>query len=257
MCLILFAINQHPKYKLIFAANRDEFFNRPTRPADVWNTSPWTIGGLDKKSGGTWLGMGANGKLAAVTNYRDPKNMMQDAPSRGGLTKNFLLGQQNAKDYLQSLAASGKQYNGFNLLLRDETGSFFHYSNISRETTRLDDGIHGLSNHLLDTPWPKVKNGQENLIQLIESKIVDTSHLMQLLRNDQEASQDQLPQTGIAPELERQLSPMFIRIGEYGTRCSTVILIDKHNQVQFTETSFNERTEVTAKRYFGFRIKIV
>ncbi len=254
MCLILFALNEHPEYKLIFAANRDEFFKRPTQAADIWPEDPRVIGGIDKKSGGTWLGISSEGKIAAVTNYRDPKSNFPEAPSRGALTKNFLLNHLNAKDYLQSLGTNSEQYNGYNLLLRDESGVFYHYSNITSNTISIKRGIHGLSNHLLDTAWPKVNIGKDGLQQLIQDDLIDESHLLNLLHDDRESDNNELPQTGIPLELERKLSPLFIRTDSYGTRCSSVILINQTNQVRFTEVNFNERSEVTSKRYFEFSL---
>jgi uncharacterized protein with NRDE domain len=254
MCLILFALNHHPEFPLVVAANRDEFFNRPTLSVHYWDEDPRLLGGKDQLAGGTWMGLRKDGKFAAVTNYRDPREMKTDALSRGRLTTDFLLSNINAVDYLDALQKNADLYNGFNLLISDTSSVFFHYSNISKRRTELQQGIFGLSNHLLDTPWPKVERGKKQLRETLDSGIPDHDKVFDLLSNKELALENELPSTGIAIELEKQLSPMFIRMKGYGTRCSTSILINKERQVSFSEITFNEMEEITEKHVYAFNI---
>jgi uncharacterized protein with NRDE domain len=150
MCLILFAYNVHPSYRLILAANRDEFYERPSAPADFWIKHPKVLAGIDLQEKGTWLGVTKEGKFSAITNYRDPATWKDQAPSRGKLVSRFLTGPLGAGRYLEKISAQASQYNGFNLLLGD-ADELFVYSNRG-EAQRLSAGIYGLSNHLL-TPF--------------------------------------------------------------------------------------------------------
>ncbi|MCK5368958.1 MAG: NRDE family protein [Cyclobacteriaceae bacterium] len=157
MCLLLFALNNHPKYKLIMAANRDEFFKRPTLNANFWEENNSILGGRDIQSGGTWLGLDKKGRFIAITNYRDRINDRSNARSRGELSEIFLTQNLNVSAFLSDVSKSKDQYNGFNVLLSDDSfDTLYHYSNISDQTNKINVGIHGLSNHLLDTPWPKI-----------------------------------------------------------------------------------------------------
>ncbi len=157
MCLIVFAWRQHPDFPLIVAANRDEFYERPTLAADFWADHPEVLGGRDLKEMGTWLGITRKGRFAALTNYRDPLHVRADAPSRGWLVRDFLTGERGAEDYLARLRDRGAAYNGFSLILGDAAG-LYYYSNRGEEgPAALAPGVYGLSNHLLDTPWPKVR----------------------------------------------------------------------------------------------------
>ena len=212
MCLILFALNQHPQYKLIIAANRDEFFSRPTIEAGFWEENNSILGGRDVKSGGTWLGLNKNGRFIAITNFRDPKNEKKTAKSRGKLSKNFLSQSLNVSAYLNDVSKKKDQYNGFNLLLSDDSfNSLYHYSNISDKSTKINSGIHGLSNHLLDSPWPKIQSGRNHMANIIKSESIDMYDLIALLRSDNKAPDNLLPNTGISLDLEKKLSPVLFR----------------------------------------------
>ena len=222
MCLILFALNEHPKYRLILAANRDEFFNRPTDFADFWQENNQILGGRDKNSRGTWLGLNTNGRFCAITNYRDPKIYQKAEKSRGILSKKFLNSLGNTQSFIEEVSPEKEHYSGFNLLLSDNGfGKLFHYSNITDDTTTIREGIHGLSNHLLDTTWPKVEVGLEKLSSVMSSNSIDEQDLIRLLLDDQTAPDGLLPDTGISYDLEKKLSPVFISMKEYGTRSST------------------------------------
>lgn len=254
MCLILFAINEHQKYPLIIAANRDEYFNRAALYAHTWKDRPDIIAGRDQTAGGTWLGITKKGRFAAITNYRNPQSFRPNAPSRGALTSNYLTGDMTLTDYIDDIQSGNSAYNGYNLLLSETPGTITYYSNISSSITTLRSGIHGLSNHLLDTSWPKVKRGVQAFGEILQKETIQTDQLFQIMRNRRQAPYDQLPFTGIDTELERQLSSIFINIPGYGTRCTTILLIDRDNHVTFKERSFNEQGEKINQSLFSFYI---
>ena len=243
MCLVLLALNFHPDYRLILAANRDEFFSRPTAPAAFWDDAPDLLAGRDLKNGGTWLGVTRTGRIAAVTNYRDPRHQKQDAPSRGLLVTMFLTGTMSAKEYMAFLGREGAAYNGFNLIF-GEPGRLCFFSNRDSRPRNLEPGVHGLSNHLLDTPWPKVRNGMEAMAHVVAGKeAIPQEELFSILADRTIARDDLLPDTGVGIELERFLSPLFISSPLYGTRSSSIILIDHDSRVLFIERTFNSRQE--------------
>ena len=161
MCLVVFAHNSHPNYKFIFAANRDEFYDRPTEQADFWEDQPELLAGKDLKADGTWMGITKSGKFAAITNYRDLSNIKEDAPTRGMLVTNFLIGNLNSEEYYNSVKGELSKYNGFNLILGD-IDNLYYFSTHTEGLRKLDPGVHGLSNAVLDTPWPKVEKSKKN-----------------------------------------------------------------------------------------------
>jgi uncharacterized protein with NRDE domain len=244
MCLIFFSINQHPKYKLILAANRDEFYNRQTATANYWNGHSDILGGWDleaiKPDGtcGTWMGISKTGRLAFITNYRDPKNINTKAPSRGHLVSDFLIGNTTPDTYLHDIAQRANQYNGFNLVV-GYPDKMYYLSNYQNQIHQLSTGLYGLSNHLLDTPWPKVSRGKATIEKEIQSTEINTDNLFALLRDEERAPDKQLPDTGIGLDREQALSAMFIKTNGYGTRCSTVILIKHSGEVTFLERTYN------------------
>jgi uncharacterized protein with NRDE domain len=253
MCLILFAWKVHPAYLLVLAANRDEYYARPSAPAAFWDDAPDLLAGRDLKAGGTWLGITRSGRLAALTNYRDPASLKQDAPSRGHLVSDYLRNQESSDAYLKRLAARADRYNGFSLLVGD-CSALFVYSNRS-EAIRLNPGIYGMSNHLLDTPWPKVSLGKQSMERILAGRQNPSPDaLLDLLASRSRPPDDLLPDTGVGPEWERILSPLFIESPSYGTRCSTVLLIDRQGAVTFVEKVFNGGSESKIPSRFDFRI---
>jgi uncharacterized protein with NRDE domain len=238
MCLILLAYDVHPEYRLILAANRDEFYDRPTLPMAFWEDHPDILAGRDLKGGGTWLGMSRSGRFSAITNYREPGGPKPDAPSRGHLVSAFLSGNSPAKTYLEAVSAAGQTYSGFNLIVGDASG-LFYYSNRGPGIRRLEPGWYGLSNHLLGTPWPKVEKGIAMLKEaLMDSDSVNMDSIFHLLKNREVPPDDRLPDTGVGMEWERMLSPMFIQSPGYGTRSSSVMLIGRNGNVQVAEQTF-------------------
>jgi len=239
MCLLLIAIESHPRYRAIFAANRDEFYNRPTAQAAFWEDAPQVLAGRDLLAGGTWMGMTRSGRFAAVTNYRDPSTHRPDALSRGHLVSDYLRGEETPLGYIKRLAERRHQYNGFNLVLGDRE-TFLWCSNRAPGERGLGPGVYGLSNHLLDTPWPKTEKGKAGLKGLIDEKVEpDPESLFSLLSDRREADEEALPDTGVGLPLERVLSPIFITSPGYGTRSSTILLVDRENRVTFLERTFH------------------
>ncbi len=237
MCVILFAYNCHPRYQLVVAANRDEFLNRPTLPAAFWDDYPDILAGRDLREGGTWMGISTRGRFAALTNYRDPANMKLEAPSRGHLVHNYLNSDLSPAAYLDQLADGGSSYNGFNLLVG--TGeSLFYYSNRDKLRREVTPGIHGLSNSLLDVPWPKVSRGTKALADAVQAEDIKVEHLLGIMANREQPDDQDLPETGVSLEMERMLAPTFVTSPNYGTRLTTVIMVDRNHRVQFFERSF-------------------
>jgi uncharacterized protein with NRDE domain len=252
MCLILFAYEAHTKYRLVVAANRDEFYARPTARAQFWPNAPDVLAGRDLTHGGTWLGVTRGGRFAAVTNYREPRAAVPDAPSRGHLVGEFLNGTDSPGEYLARVAANASRFNGFNLLAGD-AASLYYYSNRSGAPRRLAPGIYGLSNHLLDTPWPKVEAGKGALAALVSGAAgPEREALFRLLSDRERAEDSRLPDTGVGVEMERTLSPLFIRSQGYGTRSSTVLLAGRDGRIEFVERSFDPGTERWIEAHYEF-----
>jgi len=237
VCLILFAHRAHADFRLVMAANRDEWFGRPTAPAGFWSDAPDVFAGRDLEANGTWLGVTRAGRFAAITNFRDPGSNRADAPSRGALVSAFLTSAVSPSAYLESLRSDARRYNGFSLLVGDET-TLQYFSNREDEVRDLSPGVYGLSNHLLDVPWPKVRVGKARFAAKLDGR-VNAQELLEVLDDTDEAPEEALPRTGVSLEWERQLSPLRIRAGEYGTRSSTVLLISAEGEVSFVERSFS------------------
>jgi uncharacterized protein with NRDE domain len=259
MCLIFLSVNQHPNYKLIVAANRDEFYARRTSAAAFWQNHPAVLGGCDleavKPDGtcGTWMAINKNGRVAMVTNYRDLKNLKTVAPSRGHLVTDFLLSNEAAENYLRAIEPKADEYNGFNLIVGNADG-LFYLSNYKKGVEKIANGFHGLSNALLDTPWPKVKNGGETMKRLFSHEKINVDNVLEALRDEHQAPDDKLPETGVGLERERMLSSMFIKMPNYGSRCSTVVTIDQDNNAEFTERVYDLKTFDYSQQTFKFKI---
>lgn len=255
MCLILFAYQCHPRYRLVLAANRDEFYDRPTAPLDFWTDHPQVLAGRDLAQLGTWLGVTRQGRLAAITNYRDPANIKPDAPSRGHLVSDFLTGTLAPWEYLQLLRSSAERYNGYNLLVGDVEG-LFYFSNRGGPPIPLHPGIYAISNHLLDTDWPKTRRGKQKLAQVLsKDPNLSSEDLFSLLHDQALAPDNQLPETGVSKEWEKMLSAIFITSSHYGTRSSSVLLIEMDGGVRFEERSWlpaKDSPQVESARHFRF-----
>lgn len=244
MCLIIFAYQKSPLFPLVVAANRDEFFARPTVQADFWQdekTNQQILSGRDLQAGGTWLGVTRGGRFATVTNIRDPSQTERKPRSRGDLTRQFLAGNQTPEQYCQALADSYDQFAGYNLLVGNRD-SLFYVNNQEEIVCQLEPGVYGLSNGLLSSPWPKVTKGRNNLQTLLTTpEQLTTDSLISLMADRSQAADDQLPDTGIDIGLERKLSSAFIKNPErkYGTLCSTAIILEQSGQIRFSEQNFD------------------
>lgn len=256
MCLIILSWRTRIDFPLIIAANRDEFYDRPTLPADFWPDHPDILGGRDLKEGGTWLGITRKGRLAALTNYRDPLSVQANAPSRGWLVRDYLIGNDRPEDYLARLQKKAPRYNGFSLIIGDTSGLYYFSNRGGGGITPLSPGIHGLSNHLLDTPWPKVGKAGESFRRVVAGKGRPRSEdLFDLLSDPSRPEDHDLPETGIGLEWERILSSVFIASPVYGTRSSTVLMIDRLGRVLFEDRQFSGKAGDWMTARFAFPIE--
>ncbi len=256
MCLIVIAYKQHPAYGLIIAANRDEFYERPAAPLAFWEEAPAILAGRDLKAGGTWLGVSRRGRLAAVTNFRDPAALKTEAPSRGELVTGFLEHSAPSSAYLEGIAASGSLYNGFNLIVYDgkELG---YYGNRGGAPRILPPGLYVISNHLLNTPWPKVTRSRNRMRDLLGSDHVSADALFKMMTDTCRPPDEQLPDTGVGMAAERLLSPVFIASPGYGTRNTTLVWWSASGEITLMERAYGpgESPEESIKtRQFSFHI---
>ncbi len=236
MCLIIFSYADHPRYRLAVAANRDEFRRRPARPVHFWPDAPEILAGRDLTGGGTWMGVSRSGRFAALTNFRDPGSVRKDGPSRGDLVTEFLRSDLPARDCIRTISGD-RRYNGFNLLAFDGS-ALCYYGDRDGEVRRVSPGLHGLSNHLLDTPWPKVERAEAALSAPLAENPVDPEALFRVLSDRSRPPDERLPDTGMGLAWERLLSPIFIAGDLYGTRCASVVLISHSGKVDFWERTF-------------------
>ncbi|MCU0975009.1 MAG: NRDE family protein [Steroidobacteraceae bacterium] len=254
MCLVVLAYDCHPRYRLILAANRDEFHDRPAAPLAWWHDAPGILGGRDLAAGGTWLGLDRRGRLGVVTNFRDPSTYRPAAPSRGALIPRFLRDEAGARDCADRICADSAELSGFSLLLFDGRGLAYAANQPSAEGRPLAPGIYGLSNHALDTPWPKLSLTRERFAAEVAADRLDPGPLLRLLRDRRPAPDEALPDTGIGLERERLLSATFIVSEGYGTRCTTVVLIDREGEVRVEECRYGRSGEPVGRTAVAFRV---
>lgn len=240
MCIIFIAFEVRKDYPLILAANRDEFYDRPTATAGWWEDAPGIFAGQDLVGGGTWLGVTKSGRFAAVTNYRDPAGNI-GIFSRGDLVANFLKGERPAREYIEHVKTCAEEFSGFNLLvgeMNERCQELFYFSNREGQIIKLGAGIYGLSNQLLDSPWPKVAVGKKGFERLIRKSEFDKEEFFSLLAQPGLAPDETLPDTGVGLDIERVLSAIFIKTPGYGTRCSTVLTFDHELKFELDERVF-------------------
>lgn len=247
-------------YPLIIAANRDEFYVRPTAPSTFWESHPHLLAGQDLEANGTWMGVTRNGKIAALTNVRDPRSISKNAVSRGELVANWLKqaptpkGYSEQSAYLARLEKTRHQYNGYNLLFGD-VNALHVYNNVNNSTHSIDTGVYGLSNADIITPWPKVTQGVTALNDYVQQRsTINDDDLFDILRHENKADDALLPDTGIGYEWEKALSSIFIQTDKYGTRTSTLLLVDKNNTLTWRERCFSGKGEAIETRAFSFSI---
>lgn len=236
MCLIVVGWQVHPDYPLVVAANRDEFFARPSAPAGFWPQAPDILGGRDLEAGGSWLGVSRNQRFAALTNFREGGKQRPDAPSRGALVADFLAGTADPAAYLEALAPRAADYNGFNLFVGDGR-RLACFSNRGAGLRWLEPGIYGLSNHLLDTPWPKLTAAKARFAQALR-QLPASAPFFELLADREIVTDDSLPKTGVPLAWERLLSAVFVVSPDYGTRASTLLSAHRDGRVSLSERSF-------------------
>lgn len=254
MCLVMLALGQHPRYPLILAANRDEFHARPSAALHAWPDKPGILGGRDLEKGGSWLAAAGRGALAVVTNVRNPARRVSGGPSRGDLVSDFLADDAAlAARYVPDRCAPGLGYDGFNLIAVDRSGAW--YGSNRGPVRQLHAGVHGLSNHLLDTDWPKVRRLRAAMRRVLDA--CDPSPggaLIRALADRTVVPDEELPATGVPLEWERRLGPPFIVSPDYGTRCSSVVLIDRAGVLTLTEHSFDPEGDLTTTRELSARL---
>jgi uncharacterized protein with NRDE domain len=234
MCLIVFAWRPGHAQPLIVAANRDEFYARPSLPLAQWPDAPAVYAGRDQEAGGTWLGVNADGRFAALTNIRDP-HQPPARKSRGELVARFLSGSLPLEQYLAEINGRSLEYAGFNLLVgtREE---LWHYNARDSVPTQLPAGVYGLSNAGLDTPWPKLVKAKTALSAVLENPQPEA--LLEILSDPQTAPFADLPDTGVGLATESLLSSVFIASPSYGTRASTALIVNADGTRQMVERSF-------------------
>jgi uncharacterized protein with NRDE domain len=256
MCLVVLAYDCHPRYRLVLAANRDEFHDRPAAPLAWWNDAPDLLAGRDLAAGGTWLGLDRRGRLGVITNYRDPATFRPEAPSRGGLVPRFLAGASPASDFAAALAEDAAELSGFSLLVFDGRGLAYVANQPSAQARALDPGVYGLSNHALDTPWPKLALTRERFAAEVAADRLEPGPLQRLLRDRRPAPDEALPDTGIGLERERLLSSPFIVSEAYGTRCTTVVLVDRAGGVRVEECRYGRHGEPEGRTVVAFGVPV-
>lgn len=239
MCLIVFAWRPEHHTPLVLAANRDEFYARPTLPLAAWEDAPGVLAGRDLEAGGTWLGLGHGGRFAALTNIRNPGQPL-GRRSRGDLVAQFLTSGVPMDDYLREVRGRSAEYSGFNLLLgtfaAGEQPRLAYLNSRESEIVALPAGVYGLSNAVMDTPWPKLRKAREGLAQALAEP--QEAALLSVLADPDPATDSELPDTGVGLVTERLLSSVFIASPSYGTRASTVVTIKTDGHRRITERSF-------------------
>ena len=273
MCLAVVALDAHPQYRVVIAANRDEFHARPAAPAHWWASG--MLAGQDLVGGGAWFGVSRGGRWALVTNFREGIPHDPNAPSRGELVTGALLDSSPPLLCAASIARDGARYHGFNLLLGDiaarphpsakerrdnpasppdDRSTAAYASNRASGAIALSAGIHGLSNHLLDTPWPKLVRSKARLAAALGGQTLDSAAAFALLADREPSDETALPMTGVSREWERMLSSAFIVSPEYGTRCSTVFTLGRDGSANFVERSFDAAGNMTSEIAHAFTV---
>ncbi|MBS0544821.1 MAG: NRDE family protein [Proteobacteria bacterium] len=251
MCLIAFAWRADADFPLVVVANRDEYLDRPAMPAHWWQDAPDLLAGRDLEAGGTWMGVTRSGRFAALTNYRDPSRRHTNAPSRGALVRRALEADADTLATLRSVAADSVHYAGFNLLVSDGDTMGIHESTTG-SVRLLGPGVYGLSNHLLDTPWPKLTRARSLLAECLP-RVPSDAAVLALLRDRTVAADEDLPRTGVSLEWERLLSPTFIQAPGYGTRCSSLVTMDREGRAQLSEWTWDAAGELRGQVRHDFR----
>jgi uncharacterized protein with NRDE domain len=253
MCLLVFAWMNHPRYRLVVAANRDEFHDRPAAPLGWWTTTDGMLAGRDLRAGGTWIGVTRSGRFGAVTNYRGVEGPpVADAPSRGGLVPDYLAGEATPGTFLEKLNGAATAFAGFNVLAGDRESLHYLSNRDSAGPRRLEPGTYGLSNHALDTPWPRLVRARERFDDALAAERPGVGELFELLADREPATGAAFPGSGLHPDLERALSAPFVLHEHYGTRCSTVLLAGHDGRTVAAERRFDAAGNLTGATRLEF-----
>jgi len=256
MCLLVIAWDAHPRYRLIVAANRDEFHERPAAPLAKWPAPDGLLAGRDLRANGTWLALDERRRFGVITNFRDLQPPRPEAPSRGGLIPDYLRGGSTAAEFLNRLGPRAPGYSGFNLLLTDADSLWYASNRAEGFARRLLPGVYGLSNEFLDTPWPKLRRVRARFDTWLADPTPhgpsgQAASLFELLDDRIRAGVDEeLPQTGIALEWERVLSAPFVLHPDYGTRASTVLLLERSGAGYIGERRFDRDGHLVGQSEF-------
>lgn len=253
MCLVVLSHGVHPDYPIVLVGHRDEFHSRPTAEMAWWSDRPGLLAGRDLKAGGTWLGVARSGRWAVVTNFRQLQQPPPDAPSRGALVTGFIDSDLPSGEAATQLARRAADYAGFTLMMSDGVDVACVTNRPEASVQVLGVGTYGLGNARLDEPWPKVTRSRERVARLLVSGPPEPSRLLATLADrTEEADEACLPDTGLGPELERRLSPAFIVGSDYGTRCATVMTVDRQGLVRVMERRHAVDGSVTGRSTFAF-----
>lgn len=250
MCVLFFAHQIHPRYRLVFAGNRDEFYERPAAAADWWEDHPNILAGRDLEAGGTWLGVTRAGRWSVVTNVRDLPAHRDRERSRGELPTGFLAGCESPEAYSKGVFSDREDFNPFNLIVGDAEAVWIVSTHVDAPK-ELASGVYGLSNATLDEPWPKVIRGKAGFETILLTDAPDPEACLALLHDSELAPDDELPDTGVGLEMERMLSPLFAASRRYGTRASSVILLDEDGG-RFVEQGYRAGGVEGGKVEFSF-----
>lgn len=260
MCLVLVSFHQSAQYPVVIASNRDEFLERPTRAAHFWDDQKDLVAGRDLKEGGTWLAATRKGRFAALSNYRDPTRSLKDKRSRGLIIPDCLTSLLPTETQLVRLLLDADHYNDFNLILGSPK-ELYYYSNFNRSVLSLAPGAYGVSNHHLDSPWPKLKEARYRFEKIVAQSGKDwprqdwVEQVFSVMRDTQQAKDEQLPSTGVSLEWERRLSSIFIEGKEYGTRTTTVMFLTKDGKAMVEERTYDGNPNVFSKARFDFELE--
>lgn len=252
MCLVLVARAVRSDAPLILAANRDEFHARPTAPATYWEDPPRMLAGRDLIRGGTWLGISRSGRIAAVTNIREP-NMRDVAPqSRGALPVEYLRTEEEPASWIRTVGMRGAGYGGYNLIVGDCSSVWYASNRDTSGPSSLADGIHGISNAILGTSWVKITRATERLAAILEQGDLSAELILEMMTDREQVLDSELPDTGVGLEVERRLSSRFVRLGDYGTRSTTVVLFGSDGHVTMVERTWPRDGALPETRRFRF-----
>lgn len=250
MCLLVFAWHAAHGHRLVLAGNRDEFHARPTAAMDWW-PKPSMLAGRDLQAGGTWLAADERGRFAVITNFRSPVAPTPGAPSRGELIPDYFAGRAGPLEWLSGLQARAERYAGFSLLAGDANEVAYWSNRSASEPQALPPGVYGLSNGLLDTPWPKLVRTRERLRAHLASRAPTLDALLDLMRDTTPADDRELPDTGFGLERERFLSAPFIVGRDYGTRSTSALAFDAGGRLHAAERSYAADGSAVAVRRFA------